>query len=225
MRSDAAVHGGQEHRLNLSNIYAAERSSAFRTFWARRNTTVAAMAAANTSRAFTIAVASNAWTNAFERGFDAHVGSFTYVLDDPTVDAGALVVPLVNFLPANDPRVRSTMRKVREQLSIDGLVYRNFTPELRGEGTFTLCSYWLAENLILAGRLDEARTLFERIAGHASELGLLSEEIDAATGQLLGNYPQGYSHLALIRTAVRLAEAESAHAKRPKTRAKDGIGS
>ena len=160
-----------------------------------------------------------------ERGFDAHVGAFTYVFDDPTLDAGALVVPLVNFLSPNDSRVRATMLKVREQLSVDGLVYRNFTPEFEGEGTFTLCSCWLAENLILAGRLDEARTLFERIAGHASDLGLLSEEIDAATGQLLGNYPQGYSHLALIRTAVRLAQAESSHAKRPKTRAKDGIGS
>jgi len=154
-----------------------------------------------------------------ERGFDAHVGAFTYVFDEPTLDAGALVVPLVNFLPPNDPRVRSTMRKIREQLSVDGLAYRNFTPELKGEGAFTLCSYWLAENLILAGRLDEARVLFEGLASHASDLGLLSEEIDAPTGQLLGNYPQGYSHLALIRTAVRLAEAEAEHAKRATARA------
>ena len=155
-----------------------------------------------------------------ERGFDAHIGAFTYVFNDPALDAGGLVVPLVNFLAPNDLRVRSTMRRIREQLTADGLVYRNFTPELRGEGTFTLCSFWLVENLILAGRLDEARALFERIASHASDMGLLSEEIDAATGQLLGNYPQGYSHLAQIRTAVRLAEAEAEHAKRPTARAK-----
>lgn len=158
-----------------------------------------------------------------DRGYNEQVGAFTYVFDEPALDAGALVIPLADFLPASDPRVRSTMENVREQLSVDGLMYRNFTPNLEGEGTFTLCSYWLVENLILAGHVEEARALFECIAGHASDLGLLSEEIDAGTGQLLGNYPQGYSHLALIRTAVRLADVS--RAKEPKADAKARSGS
>lgn len=142
------------------------------------------------------------------RGYDEQVGAFTYVLDEPTLDAGALAIPLVRFLRASDPRVISTMAGVHARLSVDGLVYRNFTEDLKGEGTFTLCSYWLGENLALVGRLDDARALFERIGAHANDLGLQSEQIDARTGELLGNFPQGYTHLAMIRAAVRLADAE-----------------
>ena len=141
-------------------------------------------------------------------GYDEELGAFTYVFGEPVLDASALAIPLVDFLPATDPRMRSTAAKIHEQLSANGLVYRNFTLDLRGEGTFTLCSFWLVENLALQGRLDQARELFERIAGHASDLGLFSEEIDANSGELLGNYPQGYTHLGLIRAAARIAAAD-----------------
>ena len=149
------------------------------------------------------------------RGYNEELGAFTYAFDEPLLDASVLAIPLVDFLPATDPRVRSTTEKIREQLSENGLVYRNRTDDLRGEGTFTLCSFWLVENLALQGRLDEARELFERIAVHASDLGLFSEEIDAKSGELLGNYPQGFTHLGLIRAASRIAAAQQAAESRP----------
>ena len=155
------------------------------------------------------------------RGYDPGLGAFTQSLGAPALDASALLIPLVDFLPASDPRVRSTAAKIAEELVKDGLVYRYRLDRPGsddglpgGEAAFTLCSFWLAEALALDGRTDEARALFERVTGFASDLGLLSEEIDPAGGELVGNYPQGFTHLGLIRPALRIAEAEDARAGR-----------
>ena len=143
-------------------------------------------------------------------GYNQELGAFGQVLGEPALDASALAIPLVGFLPATDPRVQSTVRKIQERLTAHGLVYRYQTDDglPRGEATFALCSFWLVDNLALAGQIDEARALFERVAGYANDVGLLAEEIDPVSGEMLGNFPQGFSHLALIRSALHIAKAE-----------------
>lgn len=149
------------------------------------------------------------------QGYDAELGAFTRAFGDATIDAGALVVPLVGFLPATDPRVISTAERVRERLTVGGLLRRSEGESLPGrEATFTLCGFWLVSHLARAGRVDEARELFERITDRANDVGLLSEEIDAASGELLGNFPQGFAHLGLIRAACDIADAEGGPAGR-----------
>lgn len=117
----------------------------------------------------------------------------------------------MGFLPPTDPRVRSTVERIRERLTAHGLVYRYLTGDglPGGEATFALCSFWLVDNLALGGRVDEARALFERVVGYANDVGLLAEEIDPGSGELLGNHPQGFTHLALIRSALHIAKAEA----------------
>jgi GH15 family glucan-1,4-alpha-glucosidase len=143
-------------------------------------------------------------------GYNEDVGAFTQAFGERSLDASALVIPIAGFLPATDPRVRSTVNRIQQQLTSHGLVYRYLTPDgLPGsEATFAMCSFWLVDNLALQGRTGEARELFERVAGYASDLGLLAEEIEPASGELLGNYPQGFTHLALIRSALHIAKAE-----------------
>jgi GH15 family glucan-1,4-alpha-glucosidase len=143
------------------------------------------------------------------RGYDAARGAFTQAFGSPELDAGALAIPRLGFLPATDSRVQSTVERIRAELTHRGLVYRYRTADglPGGEATFALCSYWLVDALALGGRLDEAHALFERVTGYANDLGLLAEEIDAAAGELLGNFPQGFSHMALIGAAVNLAKA------------------
>jgi GH15 family glucan-1,4-alpha-glucosidase len=147
-----------------------------------------------------------------EEGYNEEVGAFTQAFGETALDASALVIPLTGFLPATDPRVLSTTRKVQERLTSEGLVYRYLTDDglPGGEATFALCSFWMVDNLAMQGRADEARALFEKITGYANDLGLLAEEIDPATGELLGNFPQGFSHLALIRSAFNIARCEAA---------------
>lgn len=146
-------------------------------------------------------------------GYDAELGAFTQALGEPGVlDASALAVPMVGFLPPTDPRVQSTVARIRERLTADGLVYRYLPEETSdglpgGEATFALCSFWLVDNLALGGRVAEARQLFERVAAFANDVGLMAEEIDPGSGALLGNFPQGFTHLALIRAALSLAKA------------------
>jgi alpha,alpha-trehalase len=147
-------------------------------------------------------------------GYDEKLGAFTQSFGEPVLDASALVIPQVGFLPATDPRVRSTVEKIRGQLTAHGLVYRYNTDVtadgLQGtEGTFALCSFWMVDNLAQQGRVDEARTLFEKIIGYANDLGLLSEEIEPTSNELLGNFPQGFTHLGLIRSALNIARAET----------------
>ncbi len=144
-------------------------------------------------------------------GFNAGVGAFVQSYGSKELDASALLIPLVGFLPARDPRVRSTVEAVLRQLLVDGLVRRYDTGSgidgmPPGEGVFIPCSFWLADNLILLGRRAEARCLFERLLALRNDVGLLSEEYDVRTGRLLGNFPQAFSHVALINTAYMLAK-------------------
>jgi GH15 family glucan-1,4-alpha-glucosidase len=144
-------------------------------------------------------------------GYDEKLGAFTQVLGESELDASALTIPQVGFLPATDPRVRSTINKIQEQLTSHGLVYRYLNEDgLPGdEATFALCSFWLVDCLAQAGRLEEATALLERVTGYSNDLGLLSEEIDPLSGELLGNYPQGFTHLGLIRSALNIAKCEA----------------
>ncbi len=143
------------------------------------------------------------------KGYDPERGAFTQAFGSSVLDAAALYIPLTGFLPPTDPRVKSTVERIRHELTRDGLVYRYRANDgLPGdEATFSLCTLWLVDNLALSGQLDEAHDLFERVCGYANDVGLLSEEIDAATGELTGNFPQGFTHMAIVASAVNLAKA------------------
>ena len=148
-----------------------------------------------------------------EEGVDPSSGAFVQELNGRALDASALLIPLVRFLPADDPRVVATMDRVRDELAGDGLIYRYVETDDGVEGkeaTFAICSFWLVDNLALAGRFDEAKEMFDRLLGYTNDLGLLSEEIDASTGELLGNFPQAFSHVGLIGAALNLERAERA---------------
>ncbi len=146
-----------------------------------------------------------------ERGVDAR-GVLTQSYGSSALDASLLVVPLVGFLPPDDERVVATIAAIEDELCEDGLVLRYRSEEgLDGvdddaEGAFLLCSFWLAEALALAGRRDEAVVLFERLLALRNDVGLLAEEVDPDTGELLGNVPQAFSHLAIVTTAMQLCE-------------------
>ena len=152
-------------------------------------------------------------------GFDDDVGAFVQSYGSKELDASALLIPLVGFLPARDPRVRSTVEGVLRHLLVDGLVQRYDTGSgidglPPGEGVFIPCSFWLADNLILLGRRAEARRLFKRLLSLRNDVGLLSEEYDVHAQQFLGNFPQAFSHLALINSALNMANHGPAHRRR-----------
>jgi GH15 family glucan-1,4-alpha-glucosidase len=142
------------------------------------------------------------------RGFDSDQGAFTQTLDGKDLDASVLAIPRFGFLPATDARMQSTVDRIRSDLTSNGLVlrYRSHDGLPGSEGTFLLCTFWMVDALALGGRLDGARELFEQLLGYANDLGLLSEEVDAEHSLLLGNFPQGFSHMALIGSAVDLAK-------------------
>jgi GH15 family glucan-1,4-alpha-glucosidase len=144
-------------------------------------------------------------------GFNQKIGAFAQLIGGEELDATALMIPLLGLLPATDERVKSTTTRIKEKLSANGLVYRYLADDgLPGrEATFGICSFWLVDNLALAGQIDEARDLFERLTGYAGDLHLFSEQIDPESGEFLGNYPQGFTHLALIRSAFHIAKAEA----------------
>ena len=152
-----------------------------------------------------------------ERGFDAKRGAFVQAYGSDLLDATCLLLPLVGFLPASDERVRGTIRAVEEHLlSPEGFVYRykGFDDGLAGdEGAFLLCTFWLADNLIAIGEVDRARTLFEKCLAAGNDLCLFSEEYDPRTNTMLGNFPQAFSHLGLINTAVQLQRAAEGKAR------------
>jgi GH15 family glucan-1,4-alpha-glucosidase len=146
-----------------------------------------------------------------EHGFDSELGAFRRAFGKSELDSSALLLPRYGLLPHDEPRVARTVRAIRERLSAgNGLLRRYVLPDgLPGnEGAFAACSFWLAECLARQGRRDDAHVVFEQVTAHAGDLGLLSEEIDPQSGELLGNYPQVFTHLALIRAAVAIDEAE-----------------
>jgi GH15 family glucan-1,4-alpha-glucosidase len=147
-----------------------------------------------------------------DRGFDDDLNSFVQSFDETeTLDATGLLIPVVGFLPFDDPRVQGTIDAIDERLATDdGLVHRYDGDDgLPGdEGAFVLCSFWLINALALSGRVEEARDRFDRILDYVSPLGLLAEEIDPETGAQLGNFPQAFSHIGLINAALYLGKAE-----------------
>ena len=150
-------------------------------------------------------------------GVDAETGAFTQHYGAQELDAANLLIPLVRFLPPEDPRIRATMNRTIEELSTDGLVhrYRGLDDGLPGdEGAFVICSFWLVDNLAMAGELERARELFERLCAFTNEVGLLGEEVEPATGEQLGNFPQAFSHMGLINSAVNIGRAERRLEKR-----------
>jgi GH15 family glucan-1,4-alpha-glucosidase len=145
-----------------------------------------------------------------ERGWSEKARAFTQSFDSGDLDASALMIPIVRLLPSDDPRVLATIDAVAERLTDErGLVYRYRTHDgLAGEeGTFLICTFWLAQAQAMAGRLDDAIATFERAIGCANDVGLLSEEVDSDSGELLGNFPQAFSHIGLVNAAWALAEA------------------
>ncbi len=147
-----------------------------------------------------------------ERGVDDR-GVFVQAYGSSALDASLLMVPLVGFLPATDERVVATMEAIQRDLTHDGFVHRYLAHETvdgvgGGEGTFLMCSFWLADNLALMGRTAEARAMFERLLALRNDVGLLAEQYDPAAGRMLGNFPQAFSHVALVGTAGYLSSRE-----------------
>ena len=143
------------------------------------------------------------------KGFDAEKNSFVQYYGSNGVDAALLLIPQVGFLPPEDPRVRGTLAAIERELIVDGLVLRyrteaNVDGLPPGEGPFLACSFWLADAYEMLGRHEEAERMFEHLLSFRNDLGLLAEEYDPRAGRQLGNFPQGFSHIALVNTANNL---------------------
>jgi len=158
-------------------------------------------------------------------GFDAKLNSFVQAYGSGQLDASLLMIAIVGFLPASDPRVKGTVAAVERTLLRDGFVLRYDTGSGAdglppGEGAFLACSFWLADNYVLQGRMEEARTLFMGLTGLCNDVGLLAEEYDQGRMRQVGNFPQAFSHLALIGTAHNLLDASGpAHQRAARTAA------
>jgi GH15 family glucan-1,4-alpha-glucosidase len=154
------------------------------------------------------------WETVIRDGWSDEAGAFTQYAGSTALDASNLMMSIVGFLPADDPRILATIDAIAERLTDDrGLVFRYRTEEgvdgLAGEeGTFLLCTFWLAQALAQSGQLDRAKAVFETAAAFVNDVGLLAEEVDADTGELLGNFPQAFSHIGLVNSAWAIAEAE-----------------
>jgi GH15 family glucan-1,4-alpha-glucosidase len=147
------------------------------------------------------------------KAFDSQRGTFTQAYGSPKLDASLLLIPIVGFLPQNDPRVVGTVEAIARDLVREDLVLRYRTEDEfdglpPGEGVFLLCSFWLADNYALMGRRAEARELFERLLSLRNDVGLLSEEYDPVARRMLGNFPQAFSHVGLINTAYNLTPSQ-----------------
>jgi GH15 family glucan-1,4-alpha-glucosidase len=159
-------------------------------------------------------------------GFDAELGSFVRAYGSKELDASLLLLPAMGFLPPDDPRIRGTVKAIEQRLVVNGFVRRYDTAQSAdglpaGEGVFIACGFWLVDAYVLLGRHDDARKLFERLLKLQNDLGLFSEEYDPGAGRLVGNFPQAFSHLALVNSACNLsrlekpAEQRSEHAAKP----------
>lgn len=150
-----------------------------------------------------------------ERGFDRELNSFVQAYGSKKLDASLLLLPLVGFLPASDPRVRGTLQAVEKRLVVNREFVLRYETENSadglppGEGAFLACSFWLVGNYVLQGRFPEARDLFDRLLSRCNDVGLLSEEFDPLSGRMLGNFPQAYSHVGIINCALNLSRAAS----------------
>jgi GH15 family glucan-1,4-alpha-glucosidase len=147
-----------------------------------------------------------------QRGYNGKLGTFVQAYGSDQLDASLLLIPCVGFLPASDPRIEKTIAAIEKRLLRDGFVMRYSTEEVEdalppGEGAFLACSFWLVDAYILQERFDEAETLFRRLVGLCNDVGLLSEEYDPRAKRLIGNFPQAFSHLALINSAYNLSGA------------------
>ncbi|MDX1664860.1 MAG: glycoside hydrolase family 15 protein, partial [Candidatus Promineifilaceae bacterium] len=147
------------------------------------------------------------------KGYDPELNAYVQSYGTQYADASLLMLPLVGFIPADDPRMVGTVAFIRERLEVDGFVYRYRSEEVEdnlppGEGAFLLCTFWLADNLVLQGRVDEARAIYEKLLALRNDVGLLSEQYDPHAGRFLGNFPQAFSHVGLINTAHNLVEAQ-----------------
>lgn len=152
------------------------------------------------------------------KGWSDEKRSFTQYYGSDALDAALLLIPQVGFLPPEDERVVGTIEAIQRELSVDGFVARYSTTHtdnidgLSGEeGSFLMCSFWLADDLQLIGRTEEARQLFERLLEVRNDLGLMAEEYDVRHGRLVGNFPQAFSHVPLVRTAYNLSEHDMTH--------------
>ncbi|MFI5053307.1 MAG: glycoside hydrolase family 15 protein [Acidimicrobiia bacterium] len=146
-----------------------------------------------------------------EQGWSEKAGAFAQAFGRDDLDASVLMMPIVGFLPATEPRMLSTIEAVADRLTDDrGFVYRYLNQDglPGGEGTFGICTFWLAECLAMAGEVDRASALFARMVGCANDVGLLAEEVDPTTGELLGNFPQAFTHIGLVHAALAIANAE-----------------
>lgn len=155
-------------------------------------------------------------------GFDKDLGSFVQSYGSKNLDASLLLIPLVGFLPSSDPRVRGTIERIETDLVSNGLVRRYNTGAADdglppGEGVFLPCSFWLADNYVLQGQKDKAEKLFEKLLGLRNDVGLLAEEYDPVRKRLLGNFPQAFSHVALVNTALNLNRQHGPAGQRSKT--------
>ncbi|CAB3826393.1 Trehalase [Achromobacter mucicolens] len=147
-----------------------------------------------------------------ENGFDRTRGCFVQSYGSRALDASLLLIPQVGFLPPNDPRVTGTVHAIERELMHGGLVRRYAVQDtddgLEGEeGVFLACSFWLADAYVMQGRLGDAQRLFDRLLSLRNDLGLLSEEYDVVRRRLVGNFPQGFSHIGLVNTAYNLSRA------------------
>jgi len=143
-------------------------------------------------------------------GYDEELGSFVQAYGSKWLDGSLLLIPTTGFLPPDDPRIAGTVRAIQSRLLQDGLVMRHDPAEVEtglahGKGAFIACSFWLADALALLGRKGEGQRLFERLLALRNDLGLLSEEYDVPSGRLVGNFPQAFSHIALVNTARNLS--------------------
>ena len=161
-----------------------------------------------------------------ERGFDNEVVSFVRAYGSKELDASLLLLPALGFLPPEDPRIRATVEAIERELVVDGLVVRYDTEKSEdglpaGEGVFLACSFWLVDAYLMLGRRDDAVALFERLLTLRNDVGLLSEEYEPRSKRLVGNFPQAFSHLALVNSASNLAHYKKPAEQRSQARVED----
>jgi GH15 family glucan-1,4-alpha-glucosidase len=155
-----------------------------------------------------------------KNAFDKELNSFVQAYGSKLADASLLLIPLVGFLPATDPRMLGTVAYIERDLLVDGFVLRYDSEQTDdglppGEGAFLPCSFWLADNYVLQDRCDEARALFERLLTLRNDVGLLAEGYEPKDHQQVGNFPQAFSHIALLSTAFNLGHVQRQNAPRP----------